>query len=176
MGRHRDEPIKLEVVEANFQTLAEDFREWPGQMSERSKLIEMNQLSKISLIESPLSEIRGYRRMVSAAATSGKAIDQTPGQRSTTIVTNRSGDAAQPGPAVVAERNQPGTQHPAITEPTSLRCKQSVEAQPDSVEDSHLFLLRRATVEVRSCDKHKTTEPQAAAARTRGKRPLRGPI
>ena len=169
MGRHRDEPVELEVTEENSQTLAKDLREWPGQMPERSKLIEVNQLSKISLIVSPGSEIHRHGRMVPAAGAPGKVVDQAPGERSTTIVTNRPGDAAQPAPAGIAKRNQPVIQHPAITEPTGLWCEQRVEIQPEGIEDSHLFLLRRRPAKVRSCwigiawtcYKNETTEPRA---------------
>ena len=65
-------------------------------------------------------------------------------------MTNRPADATQPGPADVAERNQLVIQHPAITEPTSLWGEQRFETQLESVDDSHLLLLRLQTRKVRS--------------------------
>ena len=142
MLRYRNEPVEFEVTEADSQALAKDLGEWPGQAPERSEFVEMNQLSKISLIVSPGSENHRHRRMVPAAGAPCKVIDQGPGQRSPTIVTNRPVDPRQPAPAGVTERNQPLVQHPDITEPTGLWREQGVEAQAERIEHSHVSLKR----------------------------------
>ena len=149
MRRYRNDPVELEVTEADSQALAKDLGEWPDQAPERSEFVEMNQLSKISLIVSPGPENHRHRRMVPAAGAPCKVLDQAPGQRSSTIVTNRPSDACQPAPAGVTERNQPVVQHPDITEPTGLWREQGVEAQPKRIEHSHLSLLRRTPAGVR---------------------------